>query len=218
MIGWVDSQIEPVYPDQCAKFFVVRVKLRSQKEIQMPITTSPVQAFDQVVTNPIGLEANVTTAVCEGFNIALASFQALYLQYQKHHFVVEGAEFYSLHEFFQESYDQVQGYIHQLGERLNGMGGVPVASFTKLAELCCFTPEPDGIYSCRNMIEHDLEAEQALISLIRRQAGQAESLGDRATRYLYEKILLETEDRAFHLAHFLAQDSLTPAFTLANHN
>lgn len=174
------------------------------------------QAFNQVRENPVALELNVTTPVCEGLNIALASFQALYLQYQKHHFVVEGAEFYSLHEFFSESYGKVQGHVHELGERLNGLGGVPVAGFAKLAELCCFTPEPDGIFACRQMVEHDLVAEQEVIKLIRRQSGQAESLGDRATRYLYDKILLETEDRAFHLDHFLAQDSLTPAFRLMN--
>jgi len=182
----------------------------------MDATANLVQSFTTIGPNPVGLESNITVPICEGFNIALASFQALYLQYQKHHFVVEGAEFYSLHEFFNESYDEVQGHVHEIGERLNGLGGVPAASFVKLAELCCFTPEPDGQYSCRQMVENDLAAEQAIIQLIRRQAGQAESLGDRATRYLYEKILLETEDRAFHLAHFLAQDSLTPAFHLMN--
>ncbi|HEY9643351.1 MAG TPA: Dps family protein [Coleofasciculaceae cyanobacterium] len=175
-----------------------------------------VQPFDQMRDNPIALELNVTKAICEGFNIALASFQALYLQYQKHHFVVEGAEFYSLHQFFNDSYGEVRDHIHEIGERLNGLGGVPVASFSKLAELCCFTPESDGIYTCRQMAEHDLQAEQALIRLIRQQASQAESLGDRASRLLYEQILLETEDRAFHLDHFLAHDSLTPAFSLAN--
>ncbi len=68
------------------------------------------------------------------------------------------------------------------------------------------------------MVEHDLAAEQAIIQLIRRQAGQAESLGDRATRYLYEKILLKTEERAFHLDHFLAKDSLTLGFVQASSN
>jgi DNA-binding ferritin-like protein (oxidative damage protectant) len=58
------------------------------------------------------------------------------------------------------------------------------------------------------MLKNDLAAEQAIIDLLRRQAAQAESLGDRATRYLYEQILLKTEDRAFHLSHFLANDSL----------
>ena len=168
--------------------------------------------FGEVLDNPIGLGHEVTVPVCEGLNIILASFQALYLQYQKHHFVVEGAEFYMLHQYFSESYEQVQAHVHDVGERLDGLGGVPAASFTKLAELCCFTPEADGIFSCRQMVENDLQAEQAAIDLIRRQAAQAESVGDRATRYLYEQILLKTEERAFHLAHFLAEDSLTLAF------
>lgn len=174
-----------------------------------------VQEFGQVGENPVGLEQVVTTPICEGLNIALASFQGLYLQYQKHHFVVEGAEFYDLHQFFQSSYDEVKEHVHDLAERLNGLGGVPVAGFVKLAELCSFSPEADGIFTPRQMVEHDLQAEQAVLSVLRGQSAQAESLGDRATRYLYEQILLKTEDRAFHLSHFLAEESLTPAFILA---
>ncbi len=174
--------------------------------------------FGEIYDNPVMLEHNVTGPICEGLNFALASFQALYLQYQKHHFVVEGAEFYMIHQYFGESYEEVQGHVHDLGERLDGLGGVPVASFAKLAELCCFEPEEDGAYACRQMVEHDLAAEQAMISLIRRQASQAESLGDRGTRYLYEQILLKTEERAYHLAHFLANDSLTLGFVMAANN
>jgi starvation-inducible DNA-binding protein len=184
----------------------------------MSETQTILRNFGQVYDNPVLLDSSVTAPVCEGFNVVLASFQALYLQYQKHHFVVEGAEFYSLHEFFSESYEQVQGHVHDVGERLDGLGGVPVATFSKLAELCCFEPESDGVYSCRQMVEHNLAAEQAMISLIRRQAAQAESLGDRATRYLYETILLKTEERAYHLSHFLAKDSLTLGFVQPAHS
>ncbi|MDY6940272.1 MAG: Dps family protein [Cyanobacteriota bacterium] len=167
-----------------------------------------VQSFDEISDNVLLLERSVTQPVCEGLNIALASFQALYLQYQKHHFVVEGAEFYSLHEFFEEGYDAASGHAHDLGERLNGLGGIPAASFSKLAELCCFEPESDDAYNCRTMVENDLAAEQAILQMLRRNAAQAESLGDRATRYMYEQMLLKTEERAYHLAHFLAEDSL----------
>lgn len=175
-------------------------------------TQTLVRAFGQVGDNPIGLEKEVTIPICEGLNLIYASFIALNLQYQKHHFVVEGAEFYSVHEFFQESYEAVQGHAHAVAERLNGLGGIPAGTFATLAELCCFIPEPEGAYNCRQMIESDLAAEQETISLLRRLAGQAESIGDRATRYLYEEILLKTEDRAFHLDHFLQEDSLTVAF------
>ncbi|MEC4894946.1 MAG: ferritin-like domain-containing protein [Oscillatoria sp. PMC 1051.18] len=171
-----------------------------------------VQPFGEIKDNVVGFAPEEITPVCEGLNIALASFQALYLQYEKHHFVVEGSQFYSLHQYFQESYEAVRNHVHEVGERLHGLGGTPVASFTKLAELCCFEPEDDSIFPSRQMVEQDLKAEQALIGLIRRQAAQAESVGDRATRYLYEQILLQTEERAFHLEHFLAADSLTLAF------
>jgi starvation-inducible DNA-binding protein len=178
----------------------------------MSETQTVLRNFGHVYDNPILLDHSVTAPVTEGFNVVLASFQALYLQYQKHHFVVEGSEFYQLHQFFNESYEEVQGHTHEIGERLDGLGGVPVATFSKLAELTCFEQETDGVFSCRQMLENDLAAEQAIINVIRRQASQSESLGDRATRHLYEKILLKTEERAFHLAHFLAKDSLTLAF------
>lgn len=175
----------------------------------MPETSTIRQPFDQVNENAVALGTEVTVPVCEGMNLALASFQALYLQYQKHHFVIEGTEFYQLHQFFDESRGVVQGYTHELGERLNGLGGVPVATFSRLSELACFEQEADGCFDARSMVEHDLAAEKSVIALLRSQAAQSESLGDRATRYLYEKMLLETEERAFHLDHFLANDSLT---------
>ncbi|MDY7021245.1 MAG: DNA starvation/stationary phase protection protein, partial [Cyanobacteriota bacterium] len=56
---------------------------------------SPVRQLGEMGDNPISLDHSVTKPICEGMNALLASFQALYIQYQKHHFVVEGAEFYS---------------------------------------------------------------------------------------------------------------------------
>ncbi len=185
--------------------------------IDMATAQGLLRAFDQVGDNPVLLEKNVTVPVCEGLNVLIASFQGLFLQYEKHHFVVEGSEFLSLHEYFNESYEKVRGHVHDLAERLNGLGGIPVASFSKLAELCVFEPEADGMYDCRSMVEHDLAAEQAIIQVLRRQAAQAESLGDRGTRYLIEQIILETEERAYHLDHFLTPDSLTAAF-VGNNN
>ncbi len=172
------------------------------------MTDALVQAPNQIRESAVLLDNGIVTPICEGLNIAYASYQALDIQYQKHHFVVEGAEFYQLHQYFQESYEQVRGHAHDLGERLDGLGAIPAASFSWLAELCYFTPEPDGAFDARSMLAHDLQAEQALISLLRSQAAQAESLGDRVTRYLYEGILLKTEERAFHLSHFLANDTL----------
>lgn len=174
----------------------------------MPVTETLLQTYGEVADNSVLLERSVTEPIVEGLGAAYASFMGLYLQYQKHHFVVEGSEYYMLHQYFSESYEAVQEHAHEIGERLHGLGGIPTGSFGKLAELCCFEQESDDIYRCRLMVEHDLKAEQSIIEMLRRLAGQAESLGDRATRYLYEQILLKTEERAYHLDHFLTRDSL----------
>lgn len=174
----------------------------------MPVTETVLQSYGEVADNPILLEKSVTEPIIEGLGIAYASFMGLYLQYQKHHFVVEGSEYYMLHDYFSESYEEVQGHAHDVGERLHGLGGVPALSFGKLADLCCFKPEGDDVYRCRLMIEHDMKAEQSVIEMLRRLAGQSESLGDRATRHLLEQILLKTEERTYHLEHFLTRDSL----------
>jgi DNA-binding ferritin-like protein len=78
-------------------------------------TTLPTQAWGTVQENPIGLELTQTAPICEGLNVVLASCQALYLQYQKHHFVVRGSEFYMLHDWFQENVQQSQKPIHRVG-------------------------------------------------------------------------------------------------------
>lgn len=174
----------------------------------MPVTETLLQVFGKTADNSILLEKTVTEPIVDGLGITYASFIALYLQYQTHHFVVEGSEYHMLHDYFSESYEAVQKHAHDVGERLHGLGGIPASTFGKLAELSCFKPESDDVLRCRLMIEQDLKAEQSIIEMIRRQAGQAESLGDRATRYLYETILLKTEERAYHLEHFLTRDSL----------
>ncbi|BAC88278.1 DNA starvation/stationary phase protection protein DpsA [Gloeobacter violaceus] len=165
-------------------------------------------AFGQVQDNPVGLDRSVTEPVTEGLNHLLASFYTLYHQYQKHHWVVEGTEFGQLHRIFDEYADQVRGHAEELGERVDGLGGVPVSTPVRLQELSCFQPEGDDVFDCRTMIVHDLQAEQAIIEQLRRQIAAVASLGDYASEYHLKKVLLETEERAFHLAHYLADDSL----------
>jgi len=174
----------------------------------MPVTETLLQSYGEVADNPILLEKTVTEPIVEGLGAVYASFMALYLQYQKHHFVVEGSEYYMLHDYFSESYEEVHEHAHDIGERLHGLGGVPALTFGKLADLCCFEQESDDVFRCRVMIEHDMKAEQSITEMLRRLASQAESLGDRGTRHLLEQVLLKTEERTYHLEHFLTRDSL----------
>ena len=81
----------------------------------MVVSSAVITPFGQVSDNPILLEKSVTEPVCEGLNVALASIQGLYLQYQKHHFVVEGAEFLQLHNFFDEGFTATRVHALDIG-------------------------------------------------------------------------------------------------------
>jgi DNA-binding ferritin-like protein len=59
----------------------------------MPIADILLQTYGEVADDPILLEKLITELIVEGLGIVYASFIALYLQYQKHHFVVEGSEY-----------------------------------------------------------------------------------------------------------------------------
>lgn len=166
------------------------------------------QAFGTLQDNPVGLERSITEPVTEGLNHLLASFYTLYHQYTKHHWVVEGTEFGDLHQYFENYAEQTRGYAEDLGERIDGLGAVPVSRPGKLEEMSCFRPEDDGAFDCRTMIVNDLGGEQSIITLLRQQIATAGSLGDYATEHYLKGVLVETEERAFHLAHYLADDSL----------
>ncbi|BAC90507.1 DNA starvation/stationary phase protection protein DpsA [Gloeobacter violaceus] len=166
------------------------------------------QAFGQLQDNAVGLERSITEPVTEGLNHLLASFYTLYHQYQKHHWVVEGTEFGQLHETFDDYAGETRGYAEDLGERIDGLGAVPVSRPARLQEMSCFQPEDDGVFDCRTMLVNDLGAEQSIIKLLRQQIAAAGSLGDYGTEHYLKEVLLKTEERAFHLAHYLADDSL----------
>lgn len=164
--------------------------------------------FGHVGDNAVELERSITEPVVEGLNYLLASFFTLYAQYQKHHWVVEGTEFGQLHELFDDYGAQARGHAESIGERVNGLGGVPIGTPAKHQEMSCFRPEEEGAFDCRTMLINDLNAEKIIIGLLRRQTATAASLGDYGTEHYLKKILLDTEERAFHLAHYLADDSL----------
>ncbi|UFP94757.1 Dps family protein [Gloeobacter morelensis] len=169
------------------------------------------QAFGMLADSPAGLERTVTGPLTEGLNGLLGSFYTLYHQYQKHHWVVEGTEFGPLHRLFEDYAAQVRGAAEAAGERLDDLGGVPAATPVRLQQLACFQPEVEDVFDCRTMLTNDLAAEQACVQLLRRLIAAAGSLGDPATEFFLRRVLLGSEQRAFHLAHYLADDSLALA-------
>ena len=158
--------------------------------------------------NPIGLSKKVTAKLVPVLDQQLASLFVLFHEYQKHHWLVEGPQFRDLHLFLGEAYEEVHKQADQIAERITALGGIPTSNPVEQARIAYVTHEPEGIFRIRAMLELDRTHEGEIATQLRKTYQLAERLGDFGTAHLVEEILLETEDRAHHLDHFLGADSL----------
>jgi bacterioferritin (cytochrome b1) len=63
------------------------------------------------------------------------------------------------------------------------------------------------------MLEHDLQAERTLATLVRETIDVALEHGDHGTKRELEKVLTKAEDRAHHIDHVLGEDTLELGLT-----
>lgn len=172
-------------------------KLRKQKEYE---------------GNPVGLSKEVAQEVAEHLDRHLASFITIYHQYHKHHWMVEGPQFRDLHLFFEDNYNQIHAGYDAIAERLTVMGVAPTCHPANIAKLAYIDHEEEGVFRIRESLEHDMAAEKKMAIELRKSIKTVFELGDYATKTLLEEQLLQTEDRAHHIEHFLGEDSLSVGF------
>jgi DNA-binding ferritin-like protein len=146
--------------------------------------------------------------VIEALNTDLADAYVLYHQLKKHHWNVEGAEFRDLHLFLGEAAENVEEAADELAERAQALGGTPVAGGRALEEHAPVEPEDQDVYDIRTSLEHDLEIYGDIIESLRDHVGLAENLGDHATAETLREILIDVEEDAHHIEHYLEDDSL----------
>lgn len=158
--------------------------------------------------NPIGLPKHVTAKLIPELDEHLASFFVLFHQYQKHHWLVEGPQFKDLHLFLGELYEEVHKQADRIAERITALGGIPTSNPVEQAKIAYLSHEPEGAFRIRPMLELDRAHEGEIAKHLRKTYQLAERLCDFGTAHLIEEILLDTEDRAHHLDHFLGTDSL----------
>lgn len=163
---------------------------------------------NHVEKNPIGLSDSVSGELIPQLDSHLATMFSLFHQYQKHHWVVEGPQFRDLHLFFGEAYEEVHKQCDRVAERITAIGGIPTSSPAGIASLSYNEHEPEGTFPIREMMTRDLDHEGAIAVKLRETIQAARDLGDPGTAQLLTEVLLEVEDRAHHLDHFLGNDSL----------
>ncbi len=75
------------------------------------------------------------TQVIEVVNKQVANWTVLYTKLHNHHWYVKGPHFFSLHEKFEELYNEADKNIDELAERLLAIGGSPVATLKNVLQM-----------------------------------------------------------------------------------
>ena len=154
------------------------------------------------------IDADRAEQLVDALNTDLAATYVLYHQLKKHHWVVEGAEFRDLHLFLGEAAGEVEAFADELAERAQALGGVPLANGATLEEHAPVEPEGDDVYDIRTSLEHDMEMYGDIIETLREHVELAENLGDPTTAHMLRENLINVEEAAHHIEHYLEDDTL----------
>ncbi|WP_158056922.1 DNA starvation/stationary phase protection protein DpsA [Halorussus halophilus] len=160
-------------------------------------------------SNPVRLDAEKAEQVVEALNADLAATYVLYHQLKKHHWNVAGPQYRELHLFLGTAAEDAEENADELAERIQALGGVPVSGPAAIERHSPVPFEGDDVYDVRSSLENDLTAYGDIIETVSSHIELAESLGDHATGELLRQQLLEIENYAHEIDHFLAHDSLT---------
>jgi DNA-binding ferritin-like protein len=166
------------------------------------------QAGSVEATDALRLEQEKVEQLVEALNTDLAATYVLYHQLKKHHWNVEGAEFLNVHEFLGEAAEDAEEAADELAERAQALGGVPLAGGKRLEEHAPVEPEGDDVYDVRTSIRNDMELYGDIIETVREHVDLAQGLGDHATAEMLRQNLVEMEEHAHHIEHYLEDDTL----------
>ena len=96
-----------------------------------------------------------------------------------------------------------------IAERIQAIGGVPISGPAAQEEHSPVGFEGEDIYDIRTSLENDMEMYGDIIETVRDHIELADNLGDHATAEMLRQQLLELEEFAHTIDHFLGEDSLT---------
>ena len=166
------------------------------------------QEAGEVEGNELRLDEEKSEQIIDALNTEAAAMYVLYHQLKKHHWNVEGAEFRDLHLFLGEAAENAEEFGDELAERAQALGGVPHANMVTLDEMSPVEPEDENVYDIRTSLSNDLEMYGDVIETLREHVALAQELGDHATADILRENLVQVEEDAHHIEHYLEDDSL----------
>jgi len=158
--------------------------------------------------NPVRLDREKAEQIIDALNTDVADAYVLFHQLHKHHWHVSGPEHHDIHVYLQTVYEDIEEAADAVAERSQALGGVPPAGMAALTEHATLEPEGEDVYDIRTGLENDLELLGNVIESYREHIDLASGLGDHATAEMLREQLVDLEEHAHVIEHYLEDDTL----------
>ncbi|WP_435390859.1 Dps family protein [Jeotgalibacillus haloalkalitolerans] len=137
-------------------------------------------------------------------NKQIASWTVLYTKLHNYHWYVKGHQFFTLHEKFEELYNEAAIHIDELAERLLALKGEPVATLKESLELS-LVHEAEGGESADQMVEVLNSDFETLMDHLKSGMELAQQDDDEMTSDMLLSIHQSLEKHAWMLRSFLGK-------------
>lgn len=137
-------------------------------------------------------------------NKQIANWSVLYIKLHNYHWYVEGEQFFTLHEKFEELYNEANVHIDELAERLLAIGGKPIATMKGCLELST-VEEATGDETAKEMVQVIVDDFTTLIKELKEGMSLAEESNDEATSDMFLAIHGGLEKHSWMLKAFLGK-------------
>ncbi|MFS0613969.1 Dps family protein [Lederbergia ruris] len=140
----------------------------------------------------------------EMLNKQVANWTVLYTKLHNHHWYVKGPHFFSLHEKFEELYNEADENIDELAERLLAIGGKPVATLKDALQMASIG-EVEETLDANGMVQSVIDDFTILIDELKEGMEIAEKAGDESTSDMFLAIHTSLEKHNWMLKAFLGK-------------
>ncbi|MCB1112121.1 MAG: DNA starvation/stationary phase protection protein [Chlamydiales bacterium] len=114
----------------------------------------------------------------------LATSYVLYTKTQNFHWNVVGARFHSLHEMFQEQYEELSEALDEIAERIRMIGSKSPGTMKEFLNISAIK-EAEGTLSEDQMLQELFQDHESLIEHLNEWIKEAVELGDEGTADLF---------------------------------
>lgn len=141
--------------------------------------------------------------IADGLTRLLADTATLYFKTHGYHWNVTGPSFPALHSLFEEQYQELQGSIDVIAERIRALGHRAPGSYKEVGALSS-VPEADGAPDAMEMVQDLALGHEQLARTARELAQVADEARDYPTVDLLSDRLAAHEKAAWMLRSVLA--------------